>query len=48
MNLKFSEKYFQNLPKTGENSRSVLSAPEISLDVPIRIESESKYAILIG
>ena len=42
MNLKFSDKYFKNLSKTGEISRSVLSAPEISLYAPIRIESESK------
>ena len=35
------------LQKTGKIAE-VFSAPEISLDVPIRIESESKYAILIG
>ena len=36
MNLKF-------LAQIWENRRSVLSAPEISLDAPSRIESESKY-----
>ena len=39
---------FQKPGENWENSRSVLSAPEISLDALIRIESESKYAILIG
>ena len=40
-------KIFQKLAQNWENSRSVLSAPEISLDAPIRIESESKEATLI-
>ena len=40
--LKFLEKLSKNLTKTGENSRNVLSAPEISFTAPIRIESESK------
>ena len=46
--FKIFRKIFQKPAQNWENSRSVLSAPEISLDVPIRIESESKYAILIG
>ena len=46
--FKFFQKIFQKPAQNWENSRSVLSAPEISLDAPIRIESLSKYAILIG
>ena len=46
--FKIFRKIFQKPAQNWENSRSVLSAPEISLDAPIRIESESKYAILIG
>ena len=34
MNLKFPEKIIQKLGQNWENSRSVLSAPEISLDAP--------------
>ena len=41
-------KVVQKPAQNWENSRIVLSAPEISLDAPIRIEGESKYAILIG
>ena len=33
---------FQKRAQNWENSRGVLFAPEISLDAPIRIESESK------
>ena len=40
--LKIFKKIFQKLAENWENSRSVLSAPEISLDAPIRIESESE------
>ena len=43
MNLKFSEKTFQKPAQNWENSGSFLSAPEISLDAPMRIESESKF-----
>ena len=46
--FKIFRKIFQKAAQNWENSRSVLSAPEISLDAPIRIESLSKYAILIG
>ena len=42
MNFKFLEKNFQEPAQNWENSRNVRSAPEISLDAPIRIESESK------
>ena len=44
MNLKFSEKNPKTSPNW-ENSRSVISAPRISLDAPIRIESENKLAM---
>ena len=46
--FKIFRKLFKKPAQNWENSRSVLSAPEISLDAPIRIESESKYAFLIG
>ena len=46
--FKIFRKIFQKPAQNWENSRSVLSAPEISFDAPIRIENESKYAILIG
>ena len=46
--FKIFRQIFQKPTQNWENSRSVLSAPEISLDAPIRIESESKYAIPIG
>ena len=46
--FKIFRQIFQKPAQNWENSRSVLSAPEISLDAPIRIESEGKYAILIG
>ena len=37
---KIFTKIFQKPVQNWENSRSVLSAPEISLDAPIRIESK--------
>ena len=40
--LKIFKKNFRKPVQNWENSRGVLSAPEISLDAPIRIESESK------
>ena len=46
--FKIFRKKIQKPAQNWENSRSVLSAPEISLDAPIRIESKSKNAILIG
>ena len=46
--FKIFRKIFQKPAQNWENSKSVLSVPEISLDAPIRIESESKQAILIG
>ena len=46
--FKIFRKIFQKPAQNWENSRSVRSAPEISLDAPIRIECESKYAVLIG
>ena len=46
--FKIFRKIFQKPAQNWGNSRSVLSAPEILRDAPIRIESESEYAILIG
>ena len=40
--LKIFQKLFQKPAENWENSKSVLSAHEISLDAPIRIEIESK------
>ena len=40
--FEFFRKIFQEPVQNWENSRSVRSAPEISLDAPIKIESESK------
>ena len=40
--FKIFRKNFQKIAQNWENSKSVLSAPEISLYAPIRIESESK------
>ena len=36
---------FQKLAENCGNNRSVLSAPEISLDAPIKIERESKFQL---
>ena len=46
--FKIFRKILQKPAQNWENCKSVLSASEISLDAPIRIESESKYVILIG
>ena len=40
--FKHFRKNYQKPAQNWENSRSVLSAPEFSLDTPIRIEGESK------
>ena len=40
--LKIFKEVFQKPAENWENSRSVLSAAEISLDAAIRIENESK------
>ena len=40
--FKIFSKMFQKLAQNCENSKCVLSVPEISLDTPIGIEDESK------